>query len=72
MSHVLVTIHAMDDRSGAQEQECLEEGMSDHVEHGGHVGTAAHGQEHVAQLADRGVGQHLLDITLGYGDGRRK
>ena len=33
------------------------------------VGARADGQEHVAELADRGVREHLLDVVLGDGDG---
>ena len=29
----------------------------------------ADGEEHVAELADRGVREHLLDVVLGDGDG---
>ena len=28
------------------------------------------GQHHVPELADRGVGEHALDVVLGHGDGR--
>ena len=62
-------MHAVDDRAGAQEEQRLEEGVGDHVEQGGHVGAGADGQERVAQLADRRVRQHLLDVVLGDGDG---
>ena len=69
MTHVLVVMHAVDDRARTEEQQRLEEGVGDHVEDGGDVGADADSQEHVAELADRRVRQHLLDVVLGDGDG---
>ena len=37
-AHVLLAVHAVDDRAGPEEQQRLEEGVGDHVEDGGHVG----------------------------------
>ena len=67
-AHVLFVVHAVDDRTGTEEQQRLEERVSHHVEDGGGVRTGTNRQEHVAELADRGVGQHLLDVVLGDGD----
>ena len=55
---------------GAEEQQRLEERVGDHVEDGRHVRTRADGQEHVAELADGGVREHLLDVVLRDGDRR--
>ncbi len=53
----------------------LEEGVGEQVEHGGHdreehdlADTRAQGHEHVAKLADGGVGQHAFQVVLGEGD----
>ena len=46
----------------------LEEGMRDQVEHARHEGAHAHRRHHETQLADGGVGQHLLDVILTDGD----
>ena len=72
LAHVLLVVHPVDDRAGPEEQQRLEEGVRDHVEDGRHVGARADGEEHVAELADRRVGEHLLDVVLGDGDRRRE
>ena len=69
VAHVLVVMHAMNDGSRTEEQQRLEEGVGDHVEDGGDVGADADSEEHVPELADRRVRQHLLDVVLGDGDG---
>ena len=42
--------------------------MGVEVEYPGGIRARAHAQDHVAQLADGRVGQHLLDVGLGEGD----
>ena len=64
--HVLLVAHRRDDGSGTEEQQGLEEGVGDHVEHAGHERTRADREEHVPELGDRGVGQHLLDVVLSH------
>jgi len=46
--------------AGAQEEQRLEESMSRQVKHARRVGSDTHGQEHVADLADRRIGQDAL------------
>ena len=62
-------MQAVDDRPRAEEEQGLEEGVRHHEEDGRLVGAGAHGQEHVAELRHRGVGEHLLDVLLGAADG---
>ena len=49
-------------RAGAEEEQRLEEGVREEVEDRRHVGADAERQHHVAELADRRVGQHALDV----------
>ena len=65
-------LDAQDDRPGREEEQRLEEGVRHQVEHARHVGTQADGGNHEAQLADGGIGQHLLDVVLRHGNGRRE
>ena len=64
-----------DDGARAQEEQGLEPGMGEEVEHGRFPGQQAQGHDHVAQLGEGGVGQHALDVILlggheGGDDGR--
>ena len=65
--HVDLVIHAVHDRAGAEEHVGLEETVRDQVQDRDRIaGRADAGrQEHIADLADGGVGQDLLDVVLG-------
>ena len=58
-------------RAGAEEQAALEEGVGEDVEHGRQPGAGAEAEHHVAELADRRVGEHLLDVVLDERQQRR-
>ena len=68
LAHVLLVAHRVDHRSGAQEQQRLEEGVRDEVEDRRLIGGGARGDEHVAELGAGGVGDHTLDVGLHAGD----
>ncbi len=60
-------LHGVHHAAGAQEQQGLEEGMGEQVEHAGanaRQRTDAEGQKHIAQLTDRGISQHPLEVGL--------
>ena len=55
----------VDDHARAEEEQGLERAVRDEVEDGGAAVADGQGAEHVAELADRRVGQHALDVVLG-------
>ena len=57
-------VHRMDDRAGAQEQQRLEEGVGEEVEHRRAIGAATGRKEHVAQLRTGRIGDDALDVGL--------
>ena len=63
----------MDHASGPEEQEGFEEGVGGKVEHRPGECANAQSDEHIPQLAHRGVGQDFLDIILEkrYGCGKQ-
>ena len=68
-AHVLLHVEAVmragvTHRAGAQEQTALEEGVGEDVEHRWQPGAGAETEHHVAELADRRVGEDLLDVVL--------
>ena len=70
--HVLLVMHRMDHRTGAKEQQRLEERVREQVEHRRriHANTGRH--EHIAQLRTGRIGNHALDVGLNQTHGRRK
>ena len=70
--HVLLLVHCMDHRTGAQEQHRLEEGMGEQVEHRHRIDAHPGGHEHVAQLRTGRIGDHALDVVLHQPDRGRK
>ena len=57
--------------AGPEEEQRLEEGVRDEVEDRRGEGADPGGEEHEPELGNGRVGQHLLDVVLLYGDGRR-
>src|SRR5258705_5855560 len=69
-THVLLLVHRMDDRARAEEQQGLEEGVSEQMEHRRAVRANAGGEEHVAELRAVRISDHALDVVLGATDRR--
>ena len=70
VADVLLAIAAVDDGACAEEEQCLEEGMRDEMEHAHGNAADAEAHHHVAELRDGGVGEDALDIELRDGDKR--
>ena len=56
-------------RAGAEEQQRLEEGVGEQMEHRRAVGADAGGEEHVAELRAGRISDHPLDVVLDRADG---
>ena len=61
---VLLAVEAVDDDARGEEQQRLEEGVREEVEHREAVGPDPRADEHVADLAHRRVRDHALDVPL--------
>ena len=59
----------MDHAAGAEEEQRFEERVRHQVIDAGGKRAAAHADEHVAELRNRGIGEDLLDIVLRQADG---
>ena len=70
--HVLLVMHAMNDRTGTEEQQCFKECVRDDVENRGDKRANAASQKHVTELGDGRVCQNFLDVVLGETDGGGK
>ena len=64
MRVMMAVLDAVDHRAAAEEEQRLEYGVRDQVEHGGDIGANAHRRHHKAKLRYRRIGQHALDIPL--------
>ncbi len=60
-----VGARGVDDHACAEEEEGLERAVREEVEDGGAAVADGQGAEHVAELADRRIGQDALDVVLG-------
>ena len=61
---VLVVVHAHDDRTSAQEQQGLEKRVRHQMEHRHRVGRRPQRHGHIAELRQRGIRHHALDVVL--------
>ena len=67
---VLFVVHTDDDGPGTKEQECLEKGVGEQMEHRRAIGTNTGRKEHITELRTGGVGNDFLDVILEQANGR--
>ena len=72
LPHVLLVVHRVDDRAGAEEQQRLEEGVGEEVEDARRIDPCPERDEHVAELRAGRIGDDALDVVLDEADGRRE
>ena len=64
ITHILFMVHRVDDRTSAEEQQRLEKGMREQMEHGRAIGAGSGCKEHVSQLRTCGIRNNAFDIGL--------
>src|ERR1035438_5076960 len=72
LAHVLLAADTMNDGAGRQKQQSFEERMRHQVKDAGGKGAYAASHEHVAELRDGRVCEHLLYVRLCDADGCSK
>src|SRR6267142_4657482 len=60
--HVLLAAHGVNHAARREEEKCFEKGMRHQMKNASGERANATSEKHVAQLADRGIRQNLLDI----------
>ena len=63
LAHVLLMVHGDDDRTGSQEQQGLEEGMSHQVKDCRAIGRRAQCDGHITELRQSGISHDTLDVV---------
>ena len=63
-------MHGVDHAAGAEEQTGFEKSVGHQVENRRGITADADADEHVAELADRRVGENFFDVVLRQRDGR--
>ncbi len=64
LAHVLLAGHGVNHAAGAEEEERFEKCMRHQVENTSGECADAESEEHVAELADGGIGEDALDVIL--------
>ena len=71
---VVVRVHRVEgvnDASGTEEQQCLEKRVRGEMEKSCHITAYANSKHHIAELANRGIRQHALNVKPNDGNCRR-